>query len=150
MIKFCSGIISLVLVFLFFNPVMSEKIPTPTEPPEGITIISTYEAIKLISEKVYLFDTRREVSFMIGHLPGAVNLPFNWTKKGHPDTREGEFDLTKLPADKNATIIFHSESSDGWKSYFASKIVKDAGYKNVMWFRGGLYSWAKNGYSLEK
>lgn len=150
MIKFSSGIITLILVFLIFNPGMSERIPTPNEPPDGVRIISTNEAFKLTSENTYLFDTRREIRYMSGHLPGAVSLPLEWTKKGLPDQREGTFDLRKLPGDKNTTIIFHGQGANGWKAYFASKIAKEAGYKNVMWLREGLHDWVNNGYSLEK
>jgi rhodanese-related sulfurtransferase len=150
MIKFSSGIISLILVFLFFNPGMSERIPTPTEPPDGVKVISIHEAIELTSKKAYLFDTRREISFMSGHLPGAVSLPLVWTKRGLPEQRRGSFDLTRLPADKNTPVILYSHGANGWKSYYASKIARDAGYENVMWLRGGLNDWVKSGYSLEK
>ena len=51
------------------------------------------------------------------------------------------FDLSKLPADKNAALIFYCNAGDCWKSYKASRIAVEAGYKRIHWFRGGLPEW---------
>jgi rhodanese-related sulfurtransferase len=133
------------LIFL-----VSGKAPTPAEPPEGVTIVSAEES-KLIIEKnkVQVFDMRKSLNYREGHMPNAVSLPYKWTRKGHPSQRTGEFDISKLPADKNKKILFHGGGPNGWKSYYASRATKEAGYKNVIWMREGFSGWKDKGYPVE-
>jgi len=129
---------------------MAAKVPTPTEPPEGVKIISIEEANTLLHQKnVYIYDMRRELYYGKGHIPGAVSLPYIWTKKELHYNYTGEFDVSKLPSDKNAAIIFHCEGPDEWKSYYTSKAVKEAGYNNIMWLRDGYSTWTNKGYAVE-
>lgn len=148
--KLSKIIITLVLVIIMASMSMAAKVLTPTEPPEGVKIITINEANKLLYKKdVYVFDMRKALHYSKGHIPGALSLPYKWTEKGYPVHSKGEFDMSRLPADKDAIIIFHSEGPDGWKSYYASKVAKEAGYKNIMWFRGGYSSWVEKGYTIE-
>jgi len=57
------------------------------------------------------------------------------------DASQDQFDLSKLPADKNAKIVIYSDGPTGWKSYKAAVMSVNAGYKNVMYFRGGYADW---------
>ncbi|MEY4503962.1 MAG: hypothetical protein RL154_254, partial [Pseudomonadota bacterium] len=66
------------------------------------------------------------------------------------DLSTDSIDLSKLPADKKAQIVFYSDGAKGWKSYKAASIAVKAGYKNVMWMRGGLSSWESKNYPIEK
>jgi rhodanese-related sulfurtransferase len=126
------------------------KVPTPTEPPEGVTIISAEAAKPLIHKnQVKAFDMRKALNYGKGHLPGATSLPYKWTKKGHPSERTGEFDISKLPSDKGTKILFHSDGPNGWKSFYASKAAIEAGYKNVMWMREGFATWKEKGYPID-
>ncbi len=151
MTKKISFLLVSILLLVTLNSAISDTISTPSEPPEGIKVISAIEAKELIEEKsAYHFDTRQELNFSNGHLPGAISLPLKWTKKGMPADREGKFNLSKLPSNKKSKIIFHSSGPDGWKAYFAAVNAKKAGYENIMWFRGGLSDWVKQGYSIEK
>jgi len=148
--KFSAMIYSLVLIILMAGTPMAAKVPTPTEPPEGVKIISINEADQLIHQRnVYVFDMRKELYYSKGHIPGAVSLPYKWTQKEIPYKRTGEFDISRLPADKNAVIIFHGDDPEEWKSYYTSKAAKKAGYKNVMWLRDGYSSWVSKGFAVE-
>ncbi len=129
---------------------MSGDVPTPTEAPDGVIIISAAEAIPLFEQnRVQVFDMRKNVNYEDGHLPQAVSLPYRWTKKGHPEKRTGKFDLSRLPEDKEANILFHSSGPNGWKSYHASIDAKKAGYRNIMWMREGFSGWSKKGYPVD-
>lgn len=130
--------------------VMAGKVPTPAEPPEGVTIVSADKAKELIGNKdVHFFDMRKALNYGKGHLPGAVSIPYKWKKKGHPSERTGEYDMSKLPDDKNVKIVIHSDGPNGWKSYYASKEAAEAGYKNIMWLREGFATWQDKGYPIE-
>src|SRR3546814_2200009 len=43
---------------------------------------------------------------------------------------------------RSSAMVFYSHGSTGWKSYHAAKQAAAAGYKNVMWMRGGYADWA--------
>jgi rhodanese-related sulfurtransferase len=130
---------------------MSGDIPTPTEAPEGVTIISAADARPLFEQnRVQVFDMRKAVNYQKGHLPQAVSLPYEWTrKKGHPGERTGRFDLSRLPEDKEANLLFLSSGPKGWKSYHASIDAKKAGYRNIMWMREGFSGWSEKGYPVD-
>lgn len=56
--------------------------------------------------------------------------------------------LGKLTAgDKTRPVIFLCVSSECWLSYNASLYAVEAGYKDVIWYRGGTNAWS--GASLE-
>ena len=92
---------------------------------------------------------RKAANYQKGHLPKAVSLPYKWTKKGTPGKRTGKFDLSRLPEDKEASVLFHSSGPNGWKSYHASRDAKKAGYRNIMWMREGFSGWSEKGYPVD-
>lgn len=55
--------------------------------------------------------------------------------------KEDSFDLSRLAADKNASVTFYRNGAECWKSYKSSKVALDAGYKKVNWLRGGIPEW---------
>ncbi len=140
----------LVLIVALASVTMAGSVPTPTEPPTGVTMISANDAKSLVTQKdVQVFDMRKALNFGKGHITNATSLPYKWTSKGDPATRTGEFDMTKLPSDKGTTVLFHSDGPNGWKSYYASKKAAELGYKKVLWMRDGYATWTKNGYPVE-
>jgi rhodanese-related sulfurtransferase len=148
--KLLAILFPLILIIFLLRMPMAAKIPTPTEPPAGVKIISINEANQLLHQKdVYVFDMRKELNYGKGHIPGAVSLPYIWTKNEHPNNYTGKFDSSRLPTDNNCIIIFHGDGPEEWNSYYTSKIVKEAGYKNVMWLRDGYSTWANKGYAVE-
>ncbi len=147
-----SLVVVLISVFVFAAAglAIAGNVPTPTDPPEGVSIVSADMAKDMMKDnKVKIFDMRKALNYGKGHLPGAVSLPYKWTKKGDPSQRTGEFDMSKLPKDKNQTIVFHSDGPNGWKSYYASKAAAEAGYKDVKWLREGFAFWSEKGYPVE-
>lgn len=148
--KFTITPLIIILTLALAGITIAGKVPTPTDPPAGVKIIAADDAKPLIVQgKVQVFDMRNALNFGKGHLPGAVSIPYKWTKKGHPAQRTGEFDMSKLPTDKGTTILFHSDGPNGWKSYYASKAAVESGYSNVLWMRDGFATWTDKGYPVE-
>ena len=140
----------LVLVLAMAGISMAGSVPTPTDPPAGVSIVTADAGKSLVTQKdVQVFEMRKALNFGKGHIPNATSLPYKWTSKGHPSTRTGEFDQTKLPSDKEATLVFHSDGPNGWKSYYASKKAVELGHKNVLWMRDGYATWTENGYPVK-
>lgn len=47
--------------------------------------------------------------------------------------------------DKGKPIVFYCRSSSCWHSYNASLRAVEAGYTNVLWYRGGIDAWQQSG-----
>lgn len=121
---------------------------TPTTLPGG-KVISSDEARKLIDQKgTLVIDTRSPVNFGKSHVPNAVSIAYkeNSDKTANFDASVDQFDLSKLPADKNATIVIYSDGPTGWKSYKGAVMAVKGGYKNVMYMRGGWAEWTAKGF----
>ncbi|MCI0506214.1 MAG: rhodanese-like domain-containing protein [Gammaproteobacteria bacterium] len=138
------------LLFLAAPVFAMDKTLTSDTLPGG-KVISVDEAKSLIGKNTF-FDMRTAMSYGKGHLPGARALPYKQVSDKTPgfDASKDKFDLSELPSDKSAAIVFYSDGPAGWKSYKAAVLAIRAGYSNVMWFRGGTSEWEANGHALEK
>jgi rhodanese-related sulfurtransferase len=139
---------------IFTTPVFAveDKPDTPTT-LEGGKVISVEEAKALVDKKgAKFFDMRSAINFGKGHLPGATALPYKELSefKAGFDASKDQFDLSKLPSDKNTTIVFYSDGPSGWKSYKAAVLAKKAGYKKVMWLREGTKGWEAKKFPLQQ
>lgn len=114
----------------------------PIKVPEE-QIISTKELERLVAlgpEKgnFTLVDSRPEVKFNEGHIPGAISIPF-------PKMAQM---ADRLPKDKGKLLIFYCEGVRCVLSPMASKMAAKAGYTNVKVYHPGAPDWVKNGNPL--
>ena len=144
-------VFALVLVIALAGVASAGKVPTP-QTLQGGKIVSAEETKAMVGKGgVHFFDMRKAINYGKGHIPGAVSVPYQWTKKGSDmHARTGTFDTSKLPADKNATVVFYSDGPTGWKSYKASQFAIEAGYTNVRYFRGGFSTWTGKQRPVER
>jgi rhodanese-related sulfurtransferase len=139
---------------LAIAPAMADEIrpATPTS-VKGARIVTVEEAKGLLDKKAAsFFDTRSPLNFGKGHLPGATLIAYKEKSQfaADFDATQDSFDLAKLPADKNATIVIHSDGPSGWKSYKATVFAVKAGYRNVLWMRDGYAGWTAKGLPVEQ
>lgn len=141
------------LVLAMAGMVMAAEKPETPKELKGGKVISADEAKALLGKKESkFFDMRSPINYGKGHIPTAVSLPYK-EKSGHKqdfNASQDEFDLSKLPPNKNAKIVFYSDGPTGWKSYKAAVIAIKAGYNNIMWFRSGSDGWEAKGYPMER
>jgi rhodanese-related sulfurtransferase len=149
----CSGILAKILIgsaTLALSASAMAESPTPSTLAGG-KVISADDAHKLSQKKAFFVDTRSVVNFGKGHVPGATAIPY----KGSSDDVEGfdtskdQFDLAKLPPEKDRALVFYSDGPTGWKSYKASVWAIKAGYKNVNYMRSGWTEWQAKGLPAE-
>lgn len=131
----------------------ADQKPETPKAINGAKVVGVAEAKGLAASKAAVFiDTRSAVNFGKGHVPGAVTASYK--EKSDPvenfDGGKDSFDFDKLPGDKNARIVFYSDGPTGWKSYKAAVLAVKAGYKNVMYMRGGMGDWEAAGNPVEK
>ena len=121
--------------------------PTPTQLAGG-KVASAEEIKQLVDKKsALLIDTRSPVNFGKGHVPGAISVAYGEKsdKAADFDAALDKFDMSKLPADKNANVVFYSDGPTGWKSYKGAVLAIKAGHKNVLYMRGGWADWTAKG-----
>lgn len=134
------------LVLTICAPAMAADKPDTPATASGFAIVTPEEARALIGKATF-YDMRSAINFGKGHIQGAKPLPYG-EKSGFTtdfDASQDKLDLGKLPADKNATIVFYSDGPKGWKSYKAAVLATRAGYKNVKWLRAGTEGWQAKG-----
>jgi rhodanese-related sulfurtransferase len=132
------------LVAGFVAPAAAQSTP---ESLDGVKIVTAELARDLGAKGAALIDTRTPNEFAEKTVKGAINVPYGEksAKAADFDKSADKFDLSKLPADKSAPVIFFCNSGTCWKSYKASVVARDAGYKQVGWFRGGMPEWTSKG-----
>ena len=152
---FKKSIASLAAVLtLVVAPALADEIKpeTPTS-VKGARIITVDEAKGLLDKKAAsFFDTRSPLNFGKGHVPGAILIAYKEKSEYVQDfdARQDSFDIARLPADKNAMIVIHSDGPSGWKSYKATVLAVKAGYRNVLWMRDGYAGWTAKGLPVEQ
>ena len=99
----------------------AEEKPKPQTPAvlPGGKIVAAAEAKALYDgKKTLFFDMRSAVNFGKGHIPVAKALPYkeNSEFSADFDVKVDQFDLSQLPTDKSAAMVFYSDGPTGWKS----------------------------------
>ncbi|MCU0840278.1 MAG: PhnD/SsuA/transferrin family substrate-binding protein [Thiobacillaceae bacterium] len=134
-----------------FEFVSTRGFYTPEVLP-GATLINAAQAKTLIGQGVPLYDVRPKSHYREAHIPGAINVTYELNSPKEPDADDtlDRFDLTRLPKDKNAPMIFQCNGAECWYSYKASRYMVRRGYTKVYWFRTGIPDWKASGYPLER
>lgn len=114
---------------------------------QGVKVVTAQEAKAMLDRGVPLIDARVAAEYAEKTIKGAKNVPYREksAKAVTFDRTQDQFDLAKLPADKNAPLVFFCNAGECWKSYKASVLARDAGYKQVHWLRGGMPEWIAKG-----
>lgn len=123
---------------------------TPRDLP-GAQVVDPAAVAQLLQQGATYIDTRTDAEFKAGHVPGARLVPYveKSPKDADFDPKLDQFDLAKLPANRDAALIFACNGAECWKSYKASHAALKAGYKRVHWFRGGFPAWRAAGYKFD-
>lgn len=123
--------------------------PTPSSVPGG-RVIKTLELKALLEANnqvlvVDVLDGKNRVSvpgayWMVGGGDGKFYAAEKSRFKAALDQISG--------GDVNRPVVFLCSSSECWLSYNAALHAIEAGYKDVIWYRGGMQAW--HGASLER
>ncbi|MFA5481034.1 MAG: CoA-disulfide reductase [Bacilli bacterium] len=88
-------------------------------------VVSQQELEEFRKKKAVIVDARTPLEFSLGHIPGAVNIPFYGIRKH----------LDKLPPDKEGPIVVYCNV--GHTAYLLIKVLANNGYKNLFNLLGG-------------
>lgn len=145
---------AVVAAFVFaVSPALADDKPDAPTSLKGGKVVSVDEAKGMLDKKAAaFFDTRAVINFGKGHIPGATIVSYKEKSdfKTDFDGSQDQFELAKLPADKNAKIVFYRDGPKGWKSYKAAVLSIQGGYKNIMWMRDGFTGWTAKNLPVEQ
>jgi rhodanese-related sulfurtransferase/ABC-type phosphate/phosphonate transport system substrate-binding protein len=118
----------------------------------GTELVTARQARDLAVRGVAFFDGRTEEEFRSGRPAASRWLPYveRSSKETDYDASKDEFDVSKLPADKNQEIMFTCGGPECWKSYKSAVRALKEGYKKVYWFRGGIKEWQDANLPVDK
>lgn len=119
---------------------------TPTS-LAGVKVVSADEVKKMLDAGVPVIDTRVAAEYADKSIKGARSIPYREksAKDVSFDVSVDQFDVSKLPADKAAPIVFFCNAGECWKSYKAAIWAQKAGHTKINWFRGGMPEWTAKG-----
>lgn len=145
-----TALLSLFAACTFASSGIAMAAETPSS-LNGAEVVDAAKAKSLMDGGAKMIDTRVANEFAESHIKGAINVPYKEksAKAADFDASQDSFDLSKLPADKNAGIITQCNGSECWKSYKGATAAVKAGYKKVYWFRGGIPEWKTKGLPVE-
>lgn len=126
------------VVLLVAGPVRAED--TPPTLPGAKTI--TAEEVKGLVGSASILDVRKKASYLEGHLPTGQSITHA------QDKATKKFDVAAFGADKAKPIVIHGHGPDGWSAVAAVNSAVEAGYTNILWFRGGIREWTDKGNAL--
>jgi len=120
--------------------------PTPSQIPGG-QVITTKGLVPLLQTQgveVHLFDVLGAAQT----LPNAI--PAEWASAGgsFDDRTQGELARVLEQATRgntSAPLVFYCQGPQCWMSYNAALRAIALGYRNVLWYRGGIEAWQHAG-----
>ena len=114
---------------------------------DGVKVVSADQARDLQAKGAPMIDTRVAAEYSEKTIKGAISVTYREKSPKVPafDAKLDSFDLGKLPADKSAPVVMFCNAGECWRSYKAATVARDAGHKQVYWFRGGMPEWNAKG-----
>jgi rhodanese-related sulfurtransferase len=138
--------LSLVLILAFANLVFATETKmasTKVEMKDQLKLIKAGELQKMNKDakgSVFVFDANdNRTREKEGVIPGSTALK---------STRD--YDLSVLPKDKSADVVFYCGGPMCMASHEAAKRAIQAGYSKVAVMSDGITGWKKAGYETEK
>jgi PQQ-dependent catabolism-associated CXXCW motif protein len=122
---------------------------TPLTIPGGRRV-TTSAVFKLLDTDAILIDVLKDGGHLT--LPGAIYMPGAGDAGSFRDRVQRRLSsvLSRLTF-KNADrpLVFYCEGARCWESYNAALRAMQLGYRNVMWYRGGLGSWKEANLKMQ-
>ena len=93
---------------------------------------------KIDAQQITVIDVRTPEEFAGGHVPSAINIPYDQIGKR----------LAEIPVAKDQPILLYCRS--GRRSDMAEKTLTDAGYTQLYHLQGDMIGWDDNNRPIAK
>jgi len=120
---------------LFYNGISGKGIPIWPQ-------IALQEAKSAFDEGAIFLDARSEEAYIMGHIPGSVNLPYG--------DFDGVYPQISPLLSKDALLIAYCDGSDCQSSIVLTNRLSTMGYGHVKVFFGGWQAWRTAGYPISQ
>ncbi|MFO7760544.1 MAG: sulfurtransferase [Thermodesulfobacteriota bacterium] len=123
-------------------------------------ITTEYLAKNLADPDLLIIDTRTEADYGLGHVPGAVNIPYEeWHLHSEEDdcflvTEEADLVelLRKKGLNNNSRVVVYDHGkifSDVTRGGFVYWVLRSRGHENVSYLNGGFSKWTFEGRMID-
>jgi rhodanese-related sulfurtransferase len=109
----------------------------PSGQPQAIAAAELAERIRA-GDAPFILDVRSRGEFDRGHIPGAVNIPY--------DELAGR--LGEVDGDKSAEVVVYCQT--GQRADFAADVLTRAGYTDVRDLEGHMRTWRRAGHPTKR
>jgi PQQ-dependent catabolism-associated CXXCW motif protein len=119
--------------------------PTPTSIPGG-QVITTTGLLDLQRRQIpyVLVDVLGAPDMLPNAIQGAwLSQPGSFTDE--VQKRGAQMLLQLTQGRKDTPLVFYCQSPQCWMSYNAALRAINAGFTNVLWYRGGVEAWRRSG-----
>jgi PQQ-dependent catabolism-associated CXXCW motif protein len=125
--------------------------PTPNQIPGGqvITTKGVYELVRGAGVPVLIFDVLGAGET----LPNAIAaVPASSPGSFQDQTQQqfGQFLAQATQRNMDTPLVFYCQGTQCWMSYNAALRAINLGYRNVLWYRGGLEAWKQAGLPTQQ
>lgn len=110
------------------------------EDPQAISLSQAMAYFQ--AHSTIFLDARLEPDFKAGHIPRALNLPFEEFERYYPKVEP--------LLSKAKTIITYCDGTECEASLFLARLLKTKGFRNLKIFFGGWTEWSKAGLPVQK
>lgn len=117
-----------------------------TDCPEFQHELSSVSIDELTKGDTVYVDARPKSEYIEGHIPGAINIPYPLLSD-YPSEEEIK-PLRQIKGKKK--IVVYGDGGEGDLGEGLANILKEMGIENVIYLKGGIQAWIKQGKSLEK
>ncbi len=128
-------IFTLGLIFFITNAVLGQaqqEENQSTLPKAPYVNIETIKQWQKAGREFLFVDVRLPQEYQQGHLPGAVNIPYD------------ELEQRKMDVPLDRPVVFYCTLSS-WRAPYAANLMADDGLNNVYVLEGGASSWNAGG-----
>jgi len=105
--------------------------------PQAIKLSQAYSLFK---KDVLFIDARDESDYLVGHITGSLNIPFE-------DFDNHKQKLEQIPKEK--PIVIYCAGTECDLSPLLANLLFEQGYKQVYVFFGGWVEWQEANYPME-
>ncbi|MBU0665179.1 MAG: hypothetical protein KJ990_11630 [Proteobacteria bacterium] len=147
-------------MYILLAVVAGFTVSTPSAANADSLVTTDWLAKNLDAKGLVILDVRTESNYGVGHIPGAVNLPYDqWDPKNEerkcnlmPTAAQMTEILKKLGVNASSHVVIYdhgNSTSDATKGISAFWIMDSMGHKNISYLNGGFTKWTFEGKIID-
>lgn len=148
-------------MYILLAVVAGFTVSTPSAANADSLVTTDWLAKNLDAKGLVILDVRTESNYGVGHIPGAVNIPYNqWDPRNEerkcnlmPPAAQMTEILKKLGVNTSSHVVIYDHgntTSDTTEGISAFWVMDTMGHKNISYLNGGFTKWTFEGKIIDK